>query len=173
MQTNRIFNKRFNKSNTHQFGGYNTLIAAPTRITLTGTYENIDLKIKDVLKDLEELGIKFYRNKINELTVESSGEISSANTQFIQIDAEDLPIDFTNSTLTIGFTDEELTKYKTILENYDIQGWGIQIHKSITQLTESLATGTNKSLKIRLFNSNYKEGNIIMEILPEIQIFEE
>lgn len=173
MQINRTFNKRFNKSNVSQFGGYATLIGAPTRFTLTGIYENADLKIKEVLKDLEIDGFRFYRNKIVDFTLDESNEIKSANTQFIEVKAEELPINITNKVVTIGFTDEELTKFKTGLDEYNVQGWGIQIPKDAYQVNEELLKGTDKYLKIRIYNSSYHKGNIKVGILPEIQIFEE
>lgn len=173
MQTNRIFNKRFNKSNVKMVNGYNTLIGVTTKITFTGTYENIDLKIKETLENLETDGFRFYKNKINNLELDGTGEIKNAKTQFIKIKAQELPINITGNVITIGFEDTELTKYKTILDNYNIQGWGIEIPKNVYQLNEELIKGTNKTLKLRIFNSTYNKGSIKVDILPEVYIFEE
>lgn len=171
MQTNRTFNKRFNETNNRQFDGHNTLIGCPTIIKYNaGYFKDIDLYFKEFLKYLESDGFRFYQNQISEFEVDGSGEITKAKMKFIKVKAADLPIFASDGDMWVGFTDEELTKYKSNLEKYNIQGWGIEIPKNINQLSEEINVNNRGMIVVRIYNSNYNKGNCNIDILPQIYI---
>lgn len=175
MQTNRTFNTNFNKNNIRIFGGYDTLIGAPNFIHLNNSDENLVSILRESLVKLEKLGIRFYRNKINELVFDlESNTIKSANTKFIEIKAKDLPIIYENGYITFGFTREEYDKYTfNSLDYYNIQGWGIRIPKKLDILSDYLVNTDKLKLGINIFNSSTVKESIKIERLPYVEIFEE